>query len=198
MNQLIKNITIFILLLSAAYSTAQTTMSIEEYGQYKSDNGNLPSALREINDENDFFDPYIGSWTASYNNRDYQVNIYEERYYNEIFNLSEDRLRFSYTIKNSTTGVILADSSNERLGEAEGTKYQPKSGFYELFMHTGCGESKTIFLGFTTSELSLNGQNDDRMVFAAFDSWLNRPATSGRCQSYSHLIPDVAIRFERM
>jgi len=199
MNKIINKINILALLLSAACSIAQTSMSVEEYGRYKMENnGKLPPTLREINDVNNFFNPYLGSWIASYNNRDYQLNVYKERNYNEVFDLSEDRLRFSYTIKNSATGAVLADSSNERLGEAIGIKYQPLSGHYELHMTTGCGESKTILLGFTTSEILLNGSIYDQMVFAAFDSWYNRPATSGRCQSYSHLIPDVAIRFERM
>ena len=185
-------------LLLASCSIAQTTMSVEEFGQYKKNNNNLPTTLREVNDVNNFFNSYIGDWRAIYNGKEYELHVFEEREYTEAFNLRMDILNFSYIIKDVNTGDVLANSSNRVLGEAYGIKYQPDSGLYEFHMSTGCGESKSILLGFTTSELSLNGQNDDRMAFAAFDSWLNRPATSGRYQSYSHLIPDVAIRFERM
>jgi hypothetical protein len=200
MTQAIKNIAAVILLLASINSMAQTIMSIEEAGTYRTNNGMVPRSLLEIKDVNNYFDPYIGSWTAIYDNKEYILTVFEVLRDTDALNFTEETISFSYIIKNATTGAVLADSSDEVLGDAYGIKYQPASGLYELFMNMDCGESKTVLLGFQNIDtMSLNGQitSDHRLVFWATNSMYHRP-TDNNCPSYSHLIPNELIRFDRL
>jgi hypothetical protein len=188
---------LFFLIFISVYS--QEIISIEEAGRRMTSDGFLNSQVKQINDINNFLNPYVGNWRSIHDNKIYELTLYEERVYTEEIDLYEDRLSFSYRITDQTSGSVLADSSDELLGEAYGIKYQPASGFYEFFMYMDCGESKQVLLGFSPDRMELNGTItvDNHLVFVASNSTFHRPASNG-CQSYSHLIPDELILFDRI
>lgn len=180
---------IFISLLSIISVGAQNVISVEEAGRRIHQDGSIGTSVREINDINNFFDPYIGNWRTTYDGKIYDISIFEERIFIEGLNLYEDRLSFSYTIKNAATGAILADSNYLTLGEPKGSAYQPVSGFYELLMFMDCGESKKISMGFQPIDISMPGNMYDYLIFVAINSQYHLNAGLG-CQSYSYLIPN--------
>lgn len=190
---------VFGFVLGTLSNIAQTVISVEEFGRIITEHETLSPTVREVNDVNNFFDRYIGNWRSVHDNKVYELSIYEERIYIDSRDLYEERLSFSYQIKDGTTGAILADSSFMTLGAAMGVKYQPDSGSYEFFMHTDCGESKLVWLGFVPDTMALDGTITvvNQMIFFAANSTFHRPASNG-CQSYSHLIPDEIILFERI
>jgi hypothetical protein len=180
---------IFISLLSIFSVNAQNVISIEEAGRRIARDADVGSSVREINDINNFFDPYIGDWRTTYDGKIYDISIFEERIFIEEINLFVDQLSFSYTIKDAATGSILAESSYLQLGEPEGIKFQPVSGFYELLMFTGCRESKKISMGFQPIDIGMSGNMYDYLIFVAINSEFHQNARPG-CQSYSSLIPN--------
>jgi hypothetical protein len=171
----------FCFMLVTSLNGAQTLISVEEFGRLLTEHETLSPTVREVNDVNNFFDRYIGNWRSVHDNKVYEISLYEERVYIQSRDLYEERLSFSYKIKDSTTGAILADSSFLTLGDPMGVKYEPDSGFYELFMHTDCGESKFVSLGFVPDTMALDGTItvDNHMVFFAGNSTFHRPAGNG-------------------
>lgn len=179
---------IIVALFCFCLGNSQSVISVEEAGRRIYQDG-IGTSVREINDINNFFDPYIGDWRTTYDGKIYDFTIFEERIFIPESNVYEDQLSFSYTIKDAATGDVLADSSYVQLGEPTGSAYQPISGFYELLMFTGCGESKKISMGFQPIDITMPGDMYDYLIVVAINSQYHQNAGS-RCQSYSHLIPN--------
>ena len=188
MKSIINIILFFTTFLTITFAQSQSIISVEEAGRRIYQDG-IGTSVREINDINNFFDPYIGNWRTTYDGKIYDLSIFEERIFIPESNVYEDQLSFSYTIKDAVTGDVLADSSYIQLGEPNGSAYQPVSGFYEFLMHMDCGESKKISMGFQPLDSSLLGNNYDYLILVAINSQYHQNAGPG-CQSYSHLIPN--------
>ena len=179
---------IVLALFCFSLGNSQSVISVEEAGRRIYQDG-IGTAVREINDINNFFDPYIGNWRTTYDGKIYDLSIFEERIFIQESNVYEDQLSFSYTIKEAATGNILADSNYIQLGEPNGSAFQPVSGFYELLMFMGCGESKKISMGFQPIDISLSGNMYDYLILVAINSQYHQNSGPG-CQSYSHLFPN--------
>ena len=180
------------------FAFSQRIISVEEAGAQIIGSG-IADDVTEVNDINNFFGPFIGSWRAAHDNKEYLINIYRMRDTLPSINLLFDNIGFAYLIKDATTGAILADSSNRTLGDAYGGYYDPDMGYYKLYMNTDCGESLSISLGFESQLMMPPGVDRfDRLIFLSSKDPLFQEAGNG-CQSYTHLIPlNEGLVFERL
>ena len=195
----ILNLIVFLIFVNISFlALSQRIISVEEAGAQIIGNG-IADDVTEINDINNFFEPYVGSWRAVHDNKEYVINIYRERKSLASINLTVDDMGFSYSIKNNSTGAVLADSSNIALGDAYGKYYEPTLDYYKFTMSLSCGESLTVNLGFESQLMMPPGVDRyDRLIFLSHKSVLNQDAGNG-CQSYIHLLPDdEGLVFERI
>lgn len=66
-----------IFLILGFNSTAQQTLSIEQYNSYITNLRDIPSSVTRVIDSNNSFEPFLGTWTGTYDNINYEFIISE-------------------------------------------------------------------------------------------------------------------------
>ncbi|NJM79082.1 MAG: hypothetical protein HC854_04545 [Flavobacterium sp.] len=140
---------ISLLFLVSIISNAQQIIAVEDLNQYLEINGRVPNNSH-IKDVNNIFSKYLGTWKTTYNNKTYSFIITKKTSTFESLNIKTDKLEIEYIITETSSGVIVEDSSQIVDSSIFGTGFNKITGgiidyeFYFSGNNSKCGNRGTL------------------------------------------------------
>jgi len=153
-----KNIILISCLIFTTLSCKAQIEPVQNQINYRNSDNGIPEGTY-LKDVDNLFDPFIGTWTGTYNNNNYEFNVIET--IKQTTNSSRDRLLISYKITDAANNTIIDTTilPDDSIYQLRGDMFLGNGRTYSLFYagyESNCGQNGTVTIAVINNGTQMN------------------------------------------